>query len=214
MTESSRIRVGGSALYPAAKRTLDVVASAAGLIILSPVIAAVMAVLLISSGRPVIFCQVRPGMEGRPFRAYKFRTMRPASEDAEPQPDAARLTAFGKFLRSTSIDELPGLLNVLRGDMSLVGPRPLLMEYLPLYDARQVQRHLVKPGLTGWAQVNGRNTISWERRFELDLWYIENRSIALDLRILLLTLKKVVAREGITQEGHATMERFRGSGRL
>jgi len=163
-------------------------------------------------GSPVIFRQERPGLHGRPFRMIKFRTMRNATDAAgNPLPDAQRMTRVGTFLRSSSIDELPELWNVLRGEMSLVGPRPLLMEYLPLYSPEQARRHDVKPGITGWAQINGRNALSWDEKFALDVWYVDNRSFLLDLKILALTVKKVVVREGISQQGQATMEKFRGS---
>ncbi|GGR53899.1 UDP-phosphate galactose phosphotransferase [Deinococcus seoulensis] len=165
-------------------------------------------------GSPVLFRQQRPGRHGRPFVMYKFRSMSDQrGSDGQLLPDAQRLTRFGRFLRSTSLDELPGLLNVLRGDMSLVGPRPLLMEYLPLYSARQGRRHDVKPGLTGWAQVNGRNAISWEQKFELDVWYVEHRTLKLDLQIIAMTLQKVLKRDGISAQGEATMSRFQGSAR-
>ncbi len=194
------------------KRALDVLGSGAGLVVLSPVLAGVALAVRLSLGTPVLFRQVRPGRGGRPFTMYKFRTMRDARDArGEPLPDAERLTAVGRFIRSTSLDELPELVNVLRGDMSLVGPRPLLLEYLPLYTAEQARRHEVRPGITGWAQVNGRNALSWEEKFELDVWYVEHRSFWLDLKILLLTVVKVFAREGVSQEGQATMEKFRGS---
>ncbi|MDP9349427.1 MAG: sugar transferase [Gemmatimonadota bacterium] len=194
------------------KRVVDVLGSGAGLVVLSPVLAGVALAVRLSLGTPVLFRQVRPGRGGRPFTMYKFRTMRDARDArGEPLPDAERLTAVGRFIRSTSLDELPELVNVLRGDMSLVGPRPLLLEYLPLYTAEQARRHEVRPGITGWAQVNGRNALSWEEKFELDVWYVEHRSFWLDLKILLLTVVKVFAREGVSQEGQATMEKFRGS---
>jgi lipopolysaccharide/colanic/teichoic acid biosynthesis glycosyltransferase len=162
-------------------------------------------------GAPVFFRQQRPGLHGRPFTILKFRTMRDAVDaGGSPLPDAERLTRLGKFLRSTSLDELPELLNVLGGDMSLVGPRPLLMQYLERYTPEQARRHEVRPGITGWAQVNGRNAITWERKFELDVWYVDHRSFLLDLRILARTLAGVVRREGITQPGSATAEEFRG----
>jgi lipopolysaccharide/colanic/teichoic acid biosynthesis glycosyltransferase len=162
----------------------------------------------------VFFRQVRPGLHGRPFTMVKFRTMRDAVDgEGRPLPDELRITPLGRFLRGTSLDELPELWNVLRGEMSLVGPRPLLMEYLPLYTPEQARRHEVRPGITGWAQVNGRNAIGWEEKFRLDSWYVDHRSLWLDLKILLLTVKKVFVREGISQEGQATMERFRGTGR-
>ena len=163
-------------------------------------------------GRPVLFRQQRVGLHGRRFELVKFRSMTDARDAAgRPLPDADRLTPFGRWLRATSLDELPTLFNVLRGDMSLVGPRPLLVEYLPLYSPRQARRHEVRPGVTGWAQVNGRNTSSWEQRFEHDVWYVEHRSFALDLRILAMTVAKVLGREGISAEGHVTMEPFRGA---
>lgn len=163
-------------------------------------------------GRPVLFRQLRPGLQGRPFMMVKFRTMSDArGADGELLPDAQRLTAFGRFLRSSSLDELPELWNVLRGEMSLVGPRPLLMEYLPLYSSEQARRHEVRPGITGWAQVNGRNAVSWDERFRLDVWYVDHRSLWLDLKILWLTTRKVVVREGISAQGEATMARFTGN---
>jgi sugar transferase EpsL len=194
------------------KDILDRVLTAAGLVLLAPVLALVAGVVRVSLGNPVIFRQQRPGFHGRPFTLYKFRTMRDATgPDDEPLPDAERLTRLGRFLRSTSLDELPTLWNVVKGDMSLVGPRPLLMEYLPRYTPEQMRRHEVRPGITGWAQVNGRNAITWEEKFAHDVWYVDNRSLRLDLKILWLTVRKVVAREGIAQEGHVTMEKFRGS---
>ncbi len=163
-------------------------------------------------GSPVLFRQVRPGLHGRPFMMVKFRTMTDErGADGELLPDARRLTSFGRFLRATSLDELPELWNVLRGEMSLVGPRPLLMEYLPLYSPEQARRHEVRPGITGWAQVNGRNALSWEERFKLDVWYVDHRSLWLDLRILWLTVRKVIVREGISAQGEATMPRFTGN---
>lgn len=196
------------------KRALDVAGSGAALVLLAPVLLGVAAAVRVSMGAPVLFRQLRPGLDGRPFRMYKFRTMRDAVDrSGRPLPDAERLTRVGRFLRATSLDELPELLNVLRGEMSLVGPRPLLMEYLPLYSPEQARRHSVRPGITGWAQVNGRNALSWEKRFELDVWYVDHQSLRLDLRILLLTLRKVAMREGVSHPGHATMERFRGTPR-
>lgn len=194
------------------KRLFDIVASAFGLLLLSPVILIVAWNISRKMGSPVIFRQVRPGLGGKTFEMVKFRTMKDAL-DAEgiPLPDSERLTSFGQFLRSSSLDELPGLWNVLKGDMSLVGPRPLLMEYLPLYSVTQYRRHEVRPGITGWAQVNGRNTVGWEKKFELDVWYVDNRSIWLDIKILFLTVKKVLVRDGISAEGEATMTRFYGS---
>ncbi len=163
-------------------------------------------------GAPVFFRQTRPGLRGQPFKIIKFRTMRNATDArGNSLPDAERMTSFGSFLRATSLDELPELFNVLRGEMSLVGPRPLLMEYLPLYSAEQARRHEVRPGMTGWAQVNGRNALSWEEKFSMDVWYVDNRSFWLDLKILFLTIAKVLAREGISARGEATMPRFTGS---
>jgi sugar transferase EpsL len=165
-------------------------------------------------GSPVLFSQWRPGLHGKPFVLKKFRTMRVRRHAAvDSDPDEVRLTRFGKFLRSTSIDELPELWSVLKGDMSLVGPRPLLMDYLPLYTPEQRRRHGVRPGITGWAQVNGRNALSWEEKFALDVWYVENQSFRLDLRILWMTLLSVIRAEGVSRPGHATTEKFRGSGR-
>lgn len=162
-------------------------------------------------GSPVFFCQTRPGLDGHPFTMIKFRTMKDALDaEGNPLPDSERLTAFGQFLRSSSLDELPELWNVLKGDMSLVGPRPLLMEYLPLYSPEQYRRHEVQPGVTGWAQINGRNTLSWEDKFALDVWYVDNRSLWLDIKILFLTVKKVVVRDGISADGEATMPKFTG----
>jgi lipopolysaccharide/colanic/teichoic acid biosynthesis glycosyltransferase len=196
------------------KRALDVTAAAAGLLALSPVLGLTALAVRLAVGSPVLFRQVRPGLHGRPFTMVKFRTMRDATDAAgNPLPDEERLTRVGRFLRSTSLDELPELWNVLRGEMSLVGPRPLLMEYLPLYTPEQARRHEVRPGLTGWAQVNGRNAIGWEEKFRLDVWYVDNRSTRLDLKILLLTLRKVFVREGISQQGKATMARFQGTPR-
>jgi sugar transferase EpsL len=163
-------------------------------------------------GRPVFFRQQRPGLHGKPFVMYKFRTMRDLHDaDGKPLPDAQRLTRFGRFLRSTSLDELPELINVLKGEMSLVGPRPLLMQYLDRYTAEQMRRHDVKPGITGWAQVNGRNATTWERRFALDVWYVDNWSFTLDLKIIAMTFQKSITREGIAQPGQATMTEFMGS---
>jgi len=195
-----------------AKRVFDIVVAAIALLILSPVIFGLCIAIRLKLGSPVFFRQVRPGRNGKPFQMIKFRSMRDAhGPDGQPLPDEQRLTSFGKRLRSTSLDELPELWNVLRGDMSLVGPRPLLMEYLPLYDACQFRRHEVRPGVTGWAQVNGRNALSWSQKFELDVWYVDNHSIWLDLKILWMTVRKVLVREGISAEGQATMERFRGN---
>jgi lipopolysaccharide/colanic/teichoic acid biosynthesis glycosyltransferase len=197
-----------------AKRCVDFCVALVGLVLLAPVILGVAACVLMFAGWPVLFVQQRPGLHGKPFRILKFRTLSNAQDtDDEPLPDAVRMTRFGQFLRATSLDELPELCNVLIGDMSLVGPRPLLMEYLPLYTLEQSRRHEVRPGITGWAQVNGRNASSWDERFALDIWYVKNRSMLLDLRILWLTVRKVVAREGIAHAGDATMPKFRGSAR-
>jgi sugar transferase EpsL len=196
------------------KRSFDFVVALVALVALLPLLAVIAVLVRWWLGSPVLFVQLRPGLHGRPFRLVKFRTMTDGRRaDGSARPDAERLTPFGRFLRSTSLDELPELYNVLVGDMSLVGPRPLLMEYLPLYDERQRRRHEVRPGITGWAQVNGRNAISWERKFELDVWYVDNKSFWLDLKILWLTLGRVVRREGVSGAGSATAERFTGSGR-
>jgi lipopolysaccharide/colanic/teichoic acid biosynthesis glycosyltransferase len=194
------------------KRVLDVLGASVGLVVLSPILAAVALVIRMRLGTPVLFRQQRPGYGGRPFMLVKFRSMLDISgPDGEPLPDDARMTGLGRRLRSTSIDELPTLWNVLRGDMSLVGPRPLLMEYLPRYSAEQMRRHEVKPGMTGWAQANGRNTVSWEKKFELDVWYVDNRSLWLDLKILAMTVINVLRRDGISQPGRATVDPFGGS---
>jgi len=182
------------------------------LLILSPILLALWSLVRIKLGSPVLFIQARPGRHGIPFRMYKFRTMTNARDDAGVLlPDEYRLTPLGAFLRSNSLDELPELFNVLKGDMSLVGPRPLLMEYLPLYSQEQARRHEVKPGITGWAQVKGRNAITWEEKFALDVWYVDNRSFWLDLKILAMTAWKVLRREGINAEGEATMPEFMGT---
>ncbi len=194
------------------KRLFDVVVSACALLVLALPLLVVIWMVRRKLGSPVFFTQVRPGMHGKPFKMVKFRSM--TSErgtDGELLPDAVRLTPFGRFLRSTSLDELPELWNVLKGDMSLVGPRPLLMEYLPLYSPEQARRHEVRPGITGWAQVNGRNAISWEDKFKLDVWYVDHCSLWLDIKILWLTVKKVLVREGISAAGEATMGKFTGS---
>jgi len=194
------------------KRSVDIVGAAVGLILLSPLIIILMWQVREKLGPPVFFRQVRQGLNGRPFEMIKFRTMRNAvDENGAPLPDAERMTPFGTFLRASSLDELPELWNVLKGDMSLVGPRPLLMEYLPLYDARQRRRHEVKPGVTGWAQINGRNALSWPEKFELDVWYVEHRSLWLDIKILWMTIKKVWNREAVNAAGEATMSRFTGN---
>lgn len=194
------------------KRIFDVAASAAALLLLSPVIAIVAWQISRKMGSPVLFRQVRPGLNGKPFEMVKFRTMKDAVDAAgNLLPDSERLTPLGQFLRSSSLDELPELWNVLRGDMSLVGPRPLLMEYLPLYSPEQYRRHETHPGVTGWAQINGRNSLSWSEKFKLDVWYVDNQSLWLDIKILFLTVKKVLVRDGISAEGEATMSKFTGN---
>jgi sugar transferase EpsL len=196
------------------KRSFDLSIALILLMLLSPLLALLALAVRWKLGRPVLFAQTRPGLLGRPFEFYKFRTMTDARNAAgELLPDAARLTPFGELMRKLSLDELPQLVNVLKGDMSLVGPRPLLMEYLPLYSERQARRHAVRPGITGWAQVNGRNALDWEERFELDLWYVEHRSFWLDLKIIAMTVWRVLRPQGITQPGHATMTKFTGSQR-
>jgi sugar transferase EpsL len=196
-----------------AKRAFDVAAAAAALVVLSPVLAAIAVAVRVAIGSPVLFRQTRPGLHGRPFTLLKFRTMTDARDAAGAlRHDAERLTRFGRFLRRTSLDELPELLNVLRGDMSLVGPRPLLMEYLPLYSPEQMRRHEVRPGLTGWAQVNGRNALTWEDKFALDVWYVDHRSFRLDVEIVVKTVREVLSGAGVSQPGQATAEPFRGSG--
>jgi lipopolysaccharide/colanic/teichoic acid biosynthesis glycosyltransferase len=194
------------------KRAFDIVAAGCALLVLAPVIVFVAWQISRKMGSPVLFRQVRPGLNGKPFEMIKFRTMKDAIDaSGNPLPDSERLTPFGQFLRSSSLDELPELWNVLKGDMSLVGPRPLLMEYLPLYSPEQARRHEVRPGVTGWAQVNGRNTLSWEDKFKLDVWYVDNQSLWLDIKVLFLTVKKVLVRDGISAEGEATMSKFTGS---
>lgn len=195
------------------KRVFDIVGATVGLLLLSPVIVIVALTIRRQMGSPVLFGQTRPGLGGKPFRMIKFRSMRDATDSrGNALPDSERLTRLGRFLRSSSLDELPELWNVLKGDMSLVGPRPLLMEYLPLYSATQARRHDVRPGVTGWAQINGRNAISWDEKFALDVWYVDNRSLWLDLKIIWLTIRKVVKRDGISAAGEATMSKFTGSG--
>ena len=194
------------------KRLFDFFATLFGLLLLALPLLSLIWLVRNKLGSPVFFRQVRPGLHGKPFEMVKFRTMTDErSPDGQLLPDAQRLTPFGRFLRSSSLDELPELWNVLKGDMSLVGPRPLLMEYLPLYNAEQVRRHEMRPGMTGWAQVNGRNAISWEDKFKLDTWYVDNQSLSLDIRILWLTVKKVLVRDGISAPGDATMPVFNGS---
>ena len=194
------------------KRLFDLAVSFVAIVALSPVLAAVAILVRFKLGSPVLFRQVRPGLHGQLFEMMKFRTMLDAIDgNGRPLPDDVRLTPFGRMLRSTSLDELPGLINILRGDMSLVGPRPLLVQYLPLYSPEQARRHMVRPGLTGWAQVNGRNSLAWDAKFALETWYVDHRSFALDLRILWLTVRKVLQREGISADGEATMHPFTGS---
>ncbi|WP_300521387.1 sugar transferase [Alcanivorax sp.] len=194
------------------KRLMDILGAMAGLLLLAPVIVLLSLLVRIKLGSPVLFRQTRPGRAGQAFEMAKFRTMIDARDaNGELLPDADRLTGFGQFLRASSLDELPELWNVLKGDMSLVGPRPLLMDYLPLYSERQARRHEVRPGITGWAQINGRNALSWEEKFELDVWYVENRTLWLDIKILFLTVWKVIKRDDINQDGEATMTRFTGS---
>jgi len=196
----------------AMKRLTDILVSGLALIVLSPFIAVLVLLVRMDLGSPVLFRQMRPGFKGRPFMMVKFRTMRDASDaNGVPLPDGVRLTKFGRWLRSSSLDELPELWNVLRGEMSLVGPRPLLMEYLALYSPEQARRHDVPPGVTGWAQVNGRNALSWDEKFALDIWYVENHTVLLDLKILMLTLWKVVSRKGISAAGSDTMTDFLGN---
>ena len=194
------------------KRLFDIIASASGLIILSPVFLILIYLIRKNLGEPVFFTQERPGKDGKPFKMIKFRSMRDAvDKDGNPLPDSERLTPFGKKLRAASLDELPELWNVLKGDMSLVGPRPLLMSYLPLYNDFQFRRHEMRPGVTGWAQVNGRNAISWDEKFAYDIWYIDHFSLWFDMKILFLTIKKVFIKEGISAEGEATMPYFTGN---
>ncbi|ARC50649.1 sugar transferase [Neisseria mucosa] len=194
------------------KRLFDIIASASGLIFLSPVFLILIYLIRKNLGEPVFFTQERPGKDGKPFKMIKFRSMRDAvDKDGNPLPDSERLTPFGKKLRATSLDELPELWNVLKGEMSLVGPRPLLMSYLPLYNEFQNRRHEMRPGVTGWAQVNGRNALSWDEKFAHDIWYIDHYSFWLDMKILFLTVKKVFIKEGISAEGEATMPYFTGN---
>ncbi|MGB0895405.1 MAG: sugar transferase [Parashewanella sp.] len=194
------------------KRLFDFLASLIGLILLSPVIALVAWKIRKNLGTPVLFRQTRPGLNGKPFEMVKFRTMKDAvDKNGNLLPDEERMTPFGDKLRNSSLDELPELWNVLKGDMSLVGPRPLLMQYLPLYSKEQARRHEIRPGVTGWAQINGRNAISWDEKFKLDVWYIDNRSFWLDVKVLFLTVKKVFVREGISAAGSVTMHEFKGN---
>jgi sugar transferase EpsL len=194
------------------KRLIDIVVAGTALLALSPVMLVTVLLVRLRLGSPVLFTQMRPGLHGRPFRMIKFRSMTDTRDAAgHLLPDEQRLPPFGRFLRASSLDELPELWNVLRGDMSLIGPRPLLMEYLPLYTPEQARRHQVRPGITGWAQVNGRNAISWEDKFRLDIWYVDNHSLALDMRILLLTVLRVVRPQGVNAPNSATANKFTGS---
>ncbi|QGM28718.1 sugar transferase [Acinetobacter towneri] len=194
------------------KRLLDIIIASIALILLSPLYFYVAHKVKKNLGSPVLFRQVRPGLHGKPFEMIKFRSMKDAVDaQGNPLPDSERLTPFGKMLRSSSLDEMPELWNVIKGDMSIVGPRPLLMEYLPLYNQEQAKRHLVRPGMTGHAQVNGRNAISWEEKFKLDTWYVENQSVWLDFKIMLKTVKKVLAKDDINEAGEATMTKFTGT---
>ena len=195
-----------------AKRALDVLIAAVALALLSPLVLAVALAVRLRLGSPVLFRQQRPGLSGEPFTILKFRTMKDATDaEGRPLPDAERLTPLGRILRATSLDELPELVNVIKGDMSLVGPRPLLMQYLERYTPEQTRRHEVRPGITGWAQVHGRNALTWEEKFDLDVWYVDNRTLWLDLRILAMTVASVLRREGISQPGSATAEEFTGT---
>lgn len=194
------------------KRCLDIIIASTALLLLSPLYLFVAYKVKKNLGSPVLFRQIRPGLNGKPFEMIKFRSMKDAVDQyGHVLPDSERLTAFGKTLRSSSLDEMPELWNVIKGEMSIVGPRPLLMEYLPLYNNEQAKRNLVRPGMTGWAQINGRNAIGWDEKFKLDTWYVENQSIWLDFKIMLLTVKKVLGRDDISAEGEATMTRFLGS---
>ena len=194
------------------KRLLDIVIASSALVLLSPVYAFVAYKVRKNLGSPVLFRQVRPGLNGKPFEMIKFRSMKDAVDtQGDSLPDSERLTPFGQMLRSSSLDEMPELWNVIKGEMSIVGPRPLLMEYLPLYNEQQAKRHNVRPGITGYAQVNGRNAISWEKKFELDTWYVENRSLWLDFKIMLKTVQKVLTKDDISAEGEATISKFTGT---
>lgn len=194
------------------KRLIDIIGSTVGLTVGIPIIVFISLIIHLTMGRPILFKQVRPGLYGKPFVLYKFRTMLDLRDQTGKMlPDERRLTSFGRWLRSTSLDELPVLFNVLKGDMSLVGPRPLLMEYLDRYTPEQARRHEVKPGITGWAQINGRNAISWEEKFALDVWYVDNWNFPLDFKIIFLTILKVLKHDGISADGHVTMPEFKGS---
>lgn len=196
------------------KRLFDLTLTILFFFLCAPLIVLLAVLVYINLGTPIFFYQVRPGLQGKPFTLCKFRTMtEQKNSSGENLPDEQRMTSFGRFLRSTSLDELPELWNVLKGDMSLVGPRPLLMDYLPLYTDEQYKRHKVRPGVTGWAQVNGRNAVSWEKRFEMDVWYVNNQSFWLDLKIIFMTVIKVILREGISENGKATMSKFSGENR-
>lgn len=191
---------------------MDYIIAIVSIIVFSPILILLIIVIFIHFGRPLVFKQLRPGLNGKPFSLYKFRTMNNLKDlNGNLLPDSERLDRFGTFLRTTSLDELPSLFNVLKAEVSIVGPRPLLMEYLDLYTENQLRRHEVKPGITGWAQVNGRNAISWEEKFRLDVWYVDNQSFWLDIKIILLTIKKVFLRDGISAEGEATMPKFTGN---
>lgn len=194
------------------KRLVDLSLSIVAIILLWPIALVVAIAIILSAGKPIIFSQIRPGMNAKPFKLYKFRTMKNLYDtDGHLLPDCERITRLGNLLRATSLDELPNLWAIIKGDMSIVGPRPLLMEYLDLYNEEQAKRHNVKPGLTGWAQVKGRNAITWEEKFKLDVWYVNNHSVLLDFKIMLLTVKKVFFSEGISADGEATMPKFKGS---
>lgn len=198
-------------MYPFVKRCIDIVGAGVGLVVLLPILMVLVILIAMQMGRPIVFKQIRPGLKGRPFKMYKFRTMTDERDAfGKPLADELRLTSLGRALRSTSLDEFPELINVLKGDMSLVGPRPLLIEYLERYTPEQARRHEVKPGITGWAQVNGRNTLSWEEKFTLDVWYVDNCSLWIDMKILFMTIFKVFRREGISADGEATMPDFLG----
>jgi lipopolysaccharide/colanic/teichoic acid biosynthesis glycosyltransferase len=197
---------------PKSKRIFDLILSTAGLVILAPIFAIIAAIIFINQGSPVLFQQMRPGLRGVPFNLYKFRTMKEAIDGQGKQlPDSERITSLGRYLRESSLDELPEIVNVFKGEMSLVGPRPLLIQYLDRYTPEQARRHDVLPGITGWAQINGRNALTWEDKFRLDVWYVEHWSLQLDIHILLETFWKVIKREGISQPGQATAEEFMGS---
>jgi len=199
-------------MYSFGKRLIDFIVAALLIFSLMPILLIVALLVRFKLGAPVLFCQLRPGKDGKPFKNYKFRTMlNEVALDGTPLPDEKRLTSFGQSLRATSVDELPELFNVLKGDMSLIGPRPLLMEYLPLYSEFQARRHEVRPGITGWAQVNGRNALNWEDRFCADVWYVDNYSLMIDLKILAFTFAKVLKRDGINEDGQATMSKFIGN---